>query len=440
VDGTGKLQNFFPELLNTYLVPLLAQQQKAEYGLVVFRDYSPCAQFLVRCSQFTTDQKEFRSWLASLQFTEAGYAFNSSKIVEGLCAAFKMSKQRETKEKHVILVTNSAPTEHIKCRSCEYMDNCFDHASRLGAEQIMVSVISPSRSVDNLQRLFELAKTKQDDVNQIMISKTPSNISHLVLLRGLMVTKPNPLPPVTLPISIPILEQPKPIPPVVQLPSGTSVKPLWEGNLSWQPSAQGSIVPVCELSAYPSSLRPETDVSVFGALEWPTTLTVTGVCNSKDTAITQHFKNAHCVEFTLMKGSKAETKYKNFLYQLLQKSWAAVVYLPDKTLLIVPHSNEKLIGLIIPKLSLAPRSTNTTTAPLLGSKPNMVETKTRTIGPAIGSFPNTMKPFVPGATVPLVNMPITVPPGSNLANTRNSFANPGSTGGTTLTGTDFKWT
>jgi hypothetical protein len=58
--------------------------------MVVFREFPPFAEFIVRCSQFTSDMKEFRSWLGSTQFGEGGFAYNSSKIVEGVCAAYKV--------------------------------------------------------------------------------------------------------------------------------------------------------------------------------------------------------------------------------------------------------------------------------------------------------------------------------------------------------------
>ncbi|ELR15117.1 uncharacterized protein ACA1_215990 [Acanthamoeba castellanii str. Neff] len=118
----------------------------------------------------------------------------------------------------------------------------------------------------------------------------------------------------------------------------TSTKPIWEGTLAW---LQGqNVALLCSLAAYP---RSKIELSAYGTKEWPSQLSVSGVCSSKD-ALQMHYKSALVLHFS-------PPPYNHFLNQLVSKSWAAVITLPSKTLFIIPHK-ETLLGLIHSKQHL----------------------------------------------------------------------------------------
>jgi hypothetical protein len=62
----------------------------------------------------------------------------------------------ESKEKHIILVTNS-PASDYPCHSCEVMDDVFEHVTRIRKAQIYLSLIAPKMH-EGLQRLFEAVR------------------------------------------------------------------------------------------------------------------------------------------------------------------------------------------------------------------------------------------------------------------------------------------
>jgi hypothetical protein len=156
IDVSYSASQSFVELNNNYLSPLLTrfvgsesgaqvsgqvrrehtmylttslQHPSVEIALVLFKDYLPYAEFSVRCSEFASDFKDVRWWLNNLPFGE-GYCSGDRPIVDALCAAIKMASHREAKEKHIILVTNSMPSDNA-CHACSHMDDCYSHVARI---------------------------------------------------------------------------------------------------------------------------------------------------------------------------------------------------------------------------------------------------------------------------------------------------------------------
>ncbi len=58
--------------------------------MVIFRDYPPFANYVVRVTNLTRDGKAFLSWLDKVEYSMGGY--NSSAIGEALGAAFQVCK------------------------------------------------------------------------------------------------------------------------------------------------------------------------------------------------------------------------------------------------------------------------------------------------------------------------------------------------------------
>eukprot|EP01114_Cavostelium_apophysatum_P008821 TRINITY_DN2166_c0_g1_i1.p1 TRINITY_DN2166_c0_g1~~TRINITY_DN2166_c0_g1_i1.p1 ORF type:complete len:550 (+),score=49.85 TRINITY_DN2166_c0_g1_i1:167-1816(+) len=371
IDTSSSMQSHFNEISNSILLPILQKffmdnQKEKEQGsssgvvdmaLIVFRDYIPCAEYLIRSTPFTTDLREFRLWLQSVNtsFGDTASILNTRPTAEPLCAALKLSKQKDAKEKHVILITNSDPSE-ASCRSCHLLGDAHAHAARLAKAKVLLSIIAP-RPLESLQKLFQSGKP--DEEVPVVTKQTGM---HMQLLRGISTNQPAAAAP-------PLASGPAAAHPVdvKQQPVTTiatskdrPTKPLWEGPVAWQHTPS---TVVCELAAYTTQLRPEADLSVYGISDWPAALTIAGVVPAKDPHITQHFKSAKFIELVpLRREPNSENQYKTFFLQLAQKSMAAVVYLPSKTLLVLPHNEtKKLLGLVLPKLVLAPRTGTTAT-------------------------------------------------------------------------------
>lgn len=203
-----------------------------------------------------------------------------------------MTRLKEAKEKHIIIVSNTPVATDIICHSCNELDNCFEHATRLKKEHIQLSVIT-GRQLEGIQELWESAKLDTKDHTPTLKTTSPY---HTVLLRGLSITPIIPVanspviptvqstaptvtvnPPTNIANNIIIepkkevipqqsqqqpqttqqsQQQPNPTGTTVQAaptaPTTTAVKPIWEGTVTW-PSTQSPAAPFCELIAYPAS-------------------------------------------------------------------------------------------------------------------------------------------------------------------------------------------
>eukprot|EP01119_Soliformovum_irregulare_P003178 TRINITY_DN1349_c1_g1_i1.p1 TRINITY_DN1349_c1_g1~~TRINITY_DN1349_c1_g1_i1.p1 ORF type:complete len:394 (-),score=71.66 TRINITY_DN1349_c1_g1_i1:123-1304(-) len=347
-DKTTSMQPYAFDLCQNHLLPMLASfaegHQTIDAALILFGDSSQYSEYTVKCSHFMRDFREFRSCFhanaTANPFVEEGYSsggYGSSSgipIVEALCAAHRMTRVNlssgRCKERHVLLVTNSIPSD-APCRSCPNLGNCHAHVARMAKEGILLSIVAPQaiESLKEIQKLFDSSKPDED----VPVNTFQNPYS---LLRGLVITPSgaNSNPAAIHPPMAPSPPAPmdlKPVSPALPIASpanptsnGPMPTPLWEGTLTWQQNVSTPSSPFCELAAYPSTIRPELDHSVYGANDWPKQLTVSGVCNSKDQHITMHFKSAKVVEFlplNRMGVVKGEQHYKTFYMQLLQKNW-----------------------------------------------------------------------------------------------------------------------
>mmetsp|Transcript_15121 Transcript_15121/g.21102 ORF Transcript_15121/g.21102 Transcript_15121/m.21102 type:complete len:566 (+) Transcript_15121:97-1794(+) len=407
VDATSNFQPFISEIAQNFLISLLqryfeatfqgndnnvANLNKSEVAIVLFKDYPPESDYLVRTSSFTSDLRDLRTWLSSASFlstssTSPYYKATRRPIVEGLCAATKLLRYRESllaktqntapaKQKHIILLTNSTPNDNY-CKSCDNFGDAFAHAARLGKAGICFSVISP-KPYESLQRLFEVAHL--DDSSAINeITTHLGGPGPALMLRGLALSIPTTSPAVSEAPKVIATAQVSVESPPVATPApvaASPVKAIWEGNLAWphtQNTPQGpqSITAHFEAIIIPSGLRPETDTSVFTASEWPATLQITGYYNNQDPSLglEHHVKTAKIAEISHKPGHKNETAYKTLFQMLSGKFMIGIVQLPSRTMLILAHKTKRLICLIIPKLTKAPAPVQTVGAVSVTSVP-----------------------------------------------------------------------
>eukprot|EP00026_Physarum_polycephalum_P004168 Phypoly_transcript_04185.p1 GENE.Phypoly_transcript_04185~~Phypoly_transcript_04185.p1 ORF type:complete len:706 (+),score=100.30 Phypoly_transcript_04185:233-2119(+) len=354
----------FSQIINqTYLAPLfrsLSNDSKQspwlhEYAIVLFRDLPPHSDYLVQCSSFTKDLKQFATWCTSIKFGTGGYSANA--VCEGLCAAFKLALSKKADERVFILFTNSSPNI-LPCRCCDNGD-CMSHAKRIGAEHIMLSVIAP-RQIDALKEIFINAKPSSEPEETHVTGDKP----YLTLLRGLVL--PTNAPPSASAIQVHTGNPTTTVPPnpftVSTVPSSTlssmsyvqGTKPFWQGSLAWSTGQAGKSAPMLPLMA---QAPPGADLSLYTAHEWPQVLHVSGVCSLSEPGIANHSKTAPFADFAQLPNSKLtnqeQASFATFIRHLQINNWGAAVELPNRTMLIKPNGNKgTLRAMIIPKLAL----------------------------------------------------------------------------------------
>eukprot|EP01129_Flabellula_baltica_P000876 TRINITY_DN10808_c0_g1_i1.p1 TRINITY_DN10808_c0_g1~~TRINITY_DN10808_c0_g1_i1.p1 ORF type:complete len:477 (+),score=79.57 TRINITY_DN10808_c0_g1_i1:1-1431(+) len=125
-----------------------------EYAMVLYKDYRPNSDYVVKATQFTSDFNHFNDKLEKINFRGGG--FESNAIVEGLCAANQLFNQSYTEPEEeifrkVFLFNNSTPNM-IDC-SCYEKGDCLVHIDRLLEGGVEISVVSWKRS-SNLNAIF----------------------------------------------------------------------------------------------------------------------------------------------------------------------------------------------------------------------------------------------------------------------------------------------
>ncbi|KAL6043221.1 Mediator of RNA polymerase II transcription subunit 25 [Balamuthia mandrillaris] len=155
-----------------------------EFGLVLFRDYPPNADFLIRLSSFTRDPTVFNTWLDKVEFNMGGYS--SNPIAEALAAAYEASNGRKVSgQRFFILLTNSSPYSNPTVHARRKGD-CYEQAQFLGEAGICLSVIAP-RHIKELTDIYQRAKLPSSSANALSTNVKNSE-GHWVLLRGLKMT------------------------------------------------------------------------------------------------------------------------------------------------------------------------------------------------------------------------------------------------------------
>jgi pyrroloquinoline quinone (PQQ) biosynthesis protein C len=82
------------------------------FSLVMYRDYPPFADYVVRDCPFTNEFDDLQYWLNNIEFQTGGYC--ETAISEALGVAYNKIRSREDfshAERHVILICNSSPHE-----------------------------------------------------------------------------------------------------------------------------------------------------------------------------------------------------------------------------------------------------------------------------------------------------------------------------------------
>lgn len=346
VDCTAVMWPHFKLLRETCLEPILrhhvercrAQNLAVDYAVVAFKDYPPFADFVV-ASTGVMKRDYFAHTLATLSFSGGGY--QAGAVHEGLLSAYSICKNfDETAEKYIILLTNSPPHTTC-CRSVSTAINCFDLARLFANDKMAFSIIAPRR-IMHLEGLFKEAKI--DNVMEFVScdKKLPNSINLLIMLRGLSIPSTSAFPTTALPTAdVAIKHSPVKTP----LPE----KPLWTGYVTWQTHQTD----ITQLAAFAA---PGVDRSKYASHEWPGTMVIRGVCSCEDAAIKQKLPNAVSMEFRpISQGGATGFAAQYTLYQTLsQRSWAAVVNLQTKTLIIMAVS-QKLLGYLLPKMTLTPK-------------------------------------------------------------------------------------
>eukprot|EP00743_Colponemidia_sp_Colp-15_P005739 GILK01006169.1.p1 GENE.GILK01006169.1~~GILK01006169.1.p1 ORF type:complete len:1062 (-),score=237.88 GILK01006169.1:151-3336(-) len=189
MDCSGSMQMHFKSLMQSYLVPVLrllkgATEKTAsnvEVSVVFFRDYPPCADWMIKAHSFTKDEATYKGWLDEVSCEQGGFAENA--VCEALCAATHQKGWRPDAQKFCLLLSNSAPHE-VPCRyHCDTEQDVYKHAEKMAQADILLSVVTPRR-ISELFTIFQKAKLQNGqqlkETTQTGIRKTD-----FVLLRGL---------------------------------------------------------------------------------------------------------------------------------------------------------------------------------------------------------------------------------------------------------------
>lgn len=159
IDATFGLHAVYASILNSYLLPLVSTLQASstryaaiDYQLIKYRERAPMGDFLVRVTKSTRDHAQFVQSLRDVTFggcsgggADGGVA--RSALADALCAAHVVASARASDVRHVVLVTDCAPSLRPCNGSCVLGGNSVAHAERLG-KLVKFSLIAPRRLVE----------------------------------------------------------------------------------------------------------------------------------------------------------------------------------------------------------------------------------------------------------------------------------------------------
>jgi hypothetical protein len=107
-----------------------------EYVLVLFRTLPPHSEYIVRCSEVTSDISLLQHWLDNLEFAEG--AQSPCCLSEALCCALQFTRD-EGLEKYLFLFMHSNVCE-TPCRFCD--ESLPRHLQRIVEENVYLSLFA----------------------------------------------------------------------------------------------------------------------------------------------------------------------------------------------------------------------------------------------------------------------------------------------------------
>ena len=157
------------------------------YALVTYRDHSSCGGYSAWDSPLTSEFRELRYWLNSIEFGGGGLG-RKCAIAEALWAAHRLAMTVPADRRYILLVANDGPLPTIQGTSTTVESVIRDIAD----DGVSLSIIS-MRSLLRVQALFDLAKVPSF-MEQVVQEQVGSRYSSRmqIMLRGLNYKPPTP--------------------------------------------------------------------------------------------------------------------------------------------------------------------------------------------------------------------------------------------------------
>ncbi|KAL0484585.1 mediator of RNA polymerase II transcription subunit 25 [Acrasis kona] len=333
MDTSANLRTHFKALYQQYIEPILQQLSKTttqnsqvEYGLVLFQDYPPYSEYLVRSVPFTTNRSEFVRNINEINFSGGGTS--ETAVSEGLTTCLiDLHWRNDNSEKYCILVC-------VKPHDvgCSLIGPCLNLMSseivRLMAKKnIALSLITLARNT-KLDAIFDagdIPKVPIYDEGKCVrlrgFQLNTSNVSNqsfaqlptATIQNSNKINVPSHLP--TVPngnlsnVNPSLLKQP-PLAPAAQPLKGKFGPMVWQGNLSVD--ANNSVHPViCKLSAF--SMQQRVDKEKMFLSKWPTTITIKHQLPAFQKELIfagmKQYQNTICLWFPSFQENDSDVKY-----------------------------------------------------------------------------------------------------------------------------------